>query len=219
MTVKMKESVKELFGLTLGRNSELIKCADKIEEAFYALTDCFHAGGKVLLCGNGGSAADCEHIVGELMKGFLRKRPLPQNLQERLITADSNAGSIMAVKLQTPLPAISLNSHPALSAAIINDIDASVVYAQQLLGLGSRGDVLIGISTSGNAVNVYNAAVAAKALDIKVIALTGEKGGKLAGIADILISVPANETYQIQELHLPVYHALCGMVEKEFFDL
>jgi D-sedoheptulose 7-phosphate isomerase len=213
----MKQDVQALFELTQTRYPALKECAPAIQATYEAIVESVKQGGKVLVCGNGRSCADSEHIVGELMKGFLRKRPICPKLAEAIQAADSAAAERIIPRLQSPVTAIALNSHPGLSSAIANDLDASMIYAQQLLGLGRKGDVFIGLSTSGNAANVYNAAVIAKALGITVVGMTGVSGGKLAGIADILISVSEKETYMVQELHLPVYHCLCAMVEAEIF--
>ena len=175
---------------------------DQIEEAYKILETCYENGGKLLIAGNGGSAADSDHIVGELMKGFVKRRPVSAEL---------------AKKLQGGLPAIALTNHAALSSAFANDVDGMLSYAQQVNGYGKAGDVFLGISTSGNAENVMYAAVTAKAKGMKVIGLTGKTGGKLAKIADVAIIVPEQETYKIQELHLPIYHALCLMLEDRFY--
>ncbi len=189
------------FDRLFERYPALVECKERIMDAYLQLRDCFEGGGKLLVCGNGGSCADAEHIVGELMKGFYLKRP---------ITA--------LPCLQGGLPAISLNGHPALSSAFANDCDGEYVYAQQLAALGRKGDVLLGISTSGNAKNVLRAAETAKALGIRSIALTGGKGGRLAEACDISVIVPANTPADVQEYHLPVYHALCAMLESHFFE-
>lgn len=191
---------------------------ESIENAKSTIIQSFGSGGKLLLCGNGGSSADCDHIVGELMKGFLSKRPLTEKQKQSMI---KNSGYINAKwldRLQGGLPAISLPSQSALNTAFCNDVDPELVYAQHLMGLGKRGDVLFCISTSGNSKNVCAAAAVGKALGITVIGLTGEGGGKLKEIADICICVPETETYKVQELHLPVYHYLCAEIEKYFFD-
>lgn len=194
-------------------------CRESIDQAHRVLTASFAAGHKLLVAGNGGSCADAEHIVGELMKGFVKARTLPEDLSSALRNVDPVAGEELAKKLQLGLPAIALHSHPGLSTAFINDVPnaAPLVYAQQLLTYGQEGDVFLGISTSGNAENVYNACVAAKAKGMKVIGLTGKTGGKLAAIADVAIVVPCQETFAIQELHLPIYHYLCLAVEADFF--
>ena len=190
---------------------------ESIESAKGAIIKSFESGGKLLLCGNGGSCADCDHIVGELMKGFMSKRPLSEEQKQKMI---NNAGYInrdWLCSLQGALPAISLPSSSALNTAFCNDVDPELIYAQQLMGLAKKEDVLFCISTSGNSKNVCAAATVGKALGITVIALTGKSGGKLKDIADICICVPETETYKVQELHLPVYHYICAETEKYFF--
>jgi D-sedoheptulose 7-phosphate isomerase len=179
--------------------------------------DCYASGGKVLVCGNGGSAADADHIVGELMKGFLRKRPLPADQRASLAAADPEFGDDIAAKLQGALPAINLSAASAFTTAFGNDVSAYLAYAQAVLGYGRRGDALVGLSTSGNASNVLAAFTVARNLGLKTIGLTGSGGGKMSGRCDILIKVPAQSTPKVQELHLPVYHCLCAMVEAHFF--
>lgn len=187
-----------------------------VEAAFNAICDTYRRGGKLLCCGNGGSAADSDHIVGELLKSFILKRPIDPALHSAL-TALGEDGAFIAANLEGALPAISLTAHTALISAYANDREPALVYAQQVAGLGRPGDALIALSTSGNSKNCVYAALTAKAAGITVIAMTGSGGGKLARIADILINVPENETYRVQELHLPVYHCLCAMLEAEFF--
>jgi D-sedoheptulose 7-phosphate isomerase len=199
------------------RHQALASCRDDIFAAYKSLVDVFESGGKLLVCGNGGSAADSEHIVGELMKGFLKKRPIDANMQSRLRRISGPAAAQIAKRLQGALPTIALTSQVSLNTAISNDTGADMVFAQQVYGLGRRGDALLGISTSGNSVNVLNAFVIAKALDMRTIALTGRSGGRLCTLADIAIRVPADDVAQIQELHLPVYHALCIALESSFF--
>ena len=191
---------------------ELSVCSDKIWEIFGMLKACFVAKGKLLLCGNGGSAADCDHIVGELMKGFLLQRPIPAEF------AKSPALDGEGALLQGALPAISLTAQNALSTAYANDVEAEMVFAQKVYGLGQSGDVLIGISTSGNAMNVCRALRVARAKEMKTIGFTGKNGGCMLELCDICLCVPAVETYRIQELHLPAYHALCAMLEAAFFS-
>lgn len=186
-------------------------CRAAYDEAFRRIEAAYVRGNKLMLCGNGGSAADAEHIVGELMKGFLLKRPVA----ERVFPGGVPDPALE--KLQGALPALSLNGHPALAAALVNDTEASLIYAQQLLGLGRPGDVLLCISTSGNARNCCLAAQTARALGVEVIALTGAGGGRLAELSDCLIAVPERETYRVQQLHLPLYHALCARLEARFF--
>lgn len=188
-----------------------------IRSAFELLRDSYEAGGKLLIAGNGGSAADSEHITGELMKNFVKKRALPSDFLCALKSTAAGYADYLAGHLQPGLPAVSLTGHPGLASACINDIDGNIVYAQQLYGLGKKGDVFLGISTSGNAKNVFYALLTAKALGMKTIGLTGGTGGLLAENADIAIVVPEKETYKIQELHLPVYHALCLLLEEHFF--
>ncbi len=191
----------------LDRYPDLTLCAKDIKNAFALMVDTYKNGGKILVCGNGGSAADAEHIVGELMKGFKLARKV---IDER-ISPD------LREKLQGALPAISLNSQTGLMTAIANDIDADMIFAQQVYGYANKNDLVVGISTSGNSQNVVNAIRIAKDLNIKAIALTGENGGMLKDLATISICVPATETYKIQEYHLPIYHYLCTEVEKEIF--
>lgn len=192
---------------------------DDVNKAYSLLEACYENGGKLLIAGNGGSAADAEHIVGELMKGFVKRRPLPKELKRALIDTDPIRGSELSEKLQQGLPAIALTNHAALSSAFANDVDGMLSYAQQVNGYGKEGDVFLGISTSGNSENVIYAAVTAKAKGMKVIGLTGRDGGKLAKLADVAIVVPEQETYKIQELHLPIYHALCLMLEDHFYEM
>lgn len=182
-----------------------------------AVIKSYESGGKLLVCGNGGSCADAEHIVGELMKGFLKKRPISEKKKAEMLERVPELDGIELDKLQQGLPAIALNSGVALTTAFANDCDPDLIYAQQVLGLGKKGDVFLGISTSGNAKNVYAAAAVAKSLGITTVALSGKDGGVLKDVCDISIIVDEDETYMIQELHLPVYHALCATVEEHFF--
>ena len=195
----------------------LSTCRAAIESAIRVLSDCYAAGGKLLICGNGGSAADSDHIVGELMKGFLKRRPLGDELRARLRAADPALGPALADCLQGALPAISLTAGAALLSAFANDVRPELGYAQAAFGHGRKGDVLLGISTSGNASNVRSALVVGRAVGMTTIGLTGAGGGKMAALCDILIAVPATRTFEIQELHLPVYHCLCAAVEERFF--
>lgn len=196
----------------------MIAAKPDIERAKEAIIKAFETGGKLLLCGNGGSCADCEHIVGELMKGFMRKRELPEEKKLEMIKNADFINREWLCQLQGGLPAISLPSAAALNTAFCNDVNPELIYAQQLMGLGKSGDVLLCISTSGNSKNVCAAATVGKALGITVIGLTGKSGGRLKEIADICICVPETETYKVQELHLPVYHYICAEAEKYFFD-
>lgn len=195
----------------------LKSCEKDLTEAYCLLRDSYKAGGKLLIAGNGGSAADAEHISGELMKSFKLKRPLPESLVEKLMQIHPEKGVYLSKTLEMPLTAIPLLGNDALNTAYINDVGGPGFFAQQLLGLGNAGDVFLGISTSGNSENILYAAVLAKAMDMKVIALTGAGGGKLKPLADSSICVPETETYKIQELHLPVYHCLCLMLENYFW--
>ncbi|WP_347561828.1 SIS domain-containing protein [Clostridium sp. E02] len=190
---------------------------NQITTAYEILAECYENGGTLLLAGNGGSAADAEHIVGELMKGFVKPRKLEASFQEELKKADVTDGSLLAEKLQRGLPAIALTGHPSLSTAYLNDVDGTMIFAQQTLGYGKKGDVLLGISTSGNSQNVRYAMTVAKALGMKTIGLSGRDGGRMKEMADVTVIVPETETFKIQELHLPVYHALCLMLEERFF--
>lgn len=192
-------------------------CREQIMDAYAMLRDCYQRGGKVLLVGNGGSCADCEHIVGELMKGFWLKRPLPENVRARVRAATDGLLPGAADRFQRGLPAIALTGHASLSTAVQNDLDPSLAAAQQVMGYGRPGDVIIGISTSGNALNVALAISVAKALGLNALGLAGRKGGRLRTLCDCAICVPADATADVQELHLPVYHTLCAMLEEAFF--
>ena len=202
----------------LNRYSNLNHLESAIADAAGDIAECYKNGGKVLVCGNGGSASDADHIVGELMKSFEIHRPLETNLMEKLIELSTERGQLLAEKLQQGLPAISLTAHNALITAISNDISGDMIFAQQITGLGNKGDVLIGLSTSGNSQNVVDAFIVAKAKGLKTIGMTGENGGKLKKFCDVLINVPEIRTAFAQELHLPVYHVICMMVEKEMFE-
>ena len=188
-----------------------------IKSLYETIRESYENGGKLLIAGNGGSCADSEHIVGELMKGFVKKRAVPEEMAERLKSVDPERGEKLAGSLQQGLAAVALTGHTALSTAFLNDVDGDMIYAQQVYGYGKPGDVLLGITTSGNSENIMYAAVAAKAKGMKVVGLTGRDGGKLKGICDAAVVVPETETFKIQELHLPVYHALCLMLEEHFF--
>lgn len=201
----------------LERYPVLSVCAKDIEAAYFVMEDAYENDHKLLIAGNGGSAADSEHIAGELMKRFKTPRPVPKDFAEKLIEIDPERGKDLAKNLERGLMAIPLVAHEALTTAYINDVDGLGVFAQQLYGFGREGDVFLGISTSGNSKNVMSATVVARALDIKVIGLTGAKGGELKDVSDVCIRVPEDETYIIQELHLPVFHCLCLMLEDRFF--
>lgn len=201
------------------RYPQLECCSGAIYQTYKLIVDSYEAGGKLLVAGNGGSASDAEHIVGELMKGFALPRKICHEWKDKLIEADAELGVELADKLQGALPAIALCGHNSLSTAISNDIDATIAFAQQLYGYGQPGDIFLGITTSGNSSNIIQAAVVAKAKGIKIVGLTGKSGGKLLKLADVMIRVPENETYKIQELHLPVYHCICMMLEEHFFKV
>jgi D-sedoheptulose 7-phosphate isomerase len=190
---------------------------ETIYDSYELLKKCFTNGGKLLVAGNGGSASDSEHIVGELMKGFCLPRHIHHVLSDALISIDAERGAYLAKTLQRTLPAISLTNHNSLSTAVLNDLDGKLCFAQQVLGYGKNGDVFLAISTSGNSENVILAAITAKAIGMHIVGLTGGTGGKLADIADILICVNEVETYKVQELHLPIYHCLCRMLEWYYF--
>ena len=204
--------------LLIMRYPHLECCKGNIIIAFEFIRDCYKNGGKLLVCGNGGSAADAEHIVGELMKGFKKARHLASIEVEKLVEIDSLMGRTLADNLQGALPAIALDGHPALTTAYMNDCEPIICFAQQVYGYGCKNDVLFAISTSGNSRNVLYAVVAAKAKGMVVIGLTGENDRKVSALSDVCIRVPSTETYQIQELHLPIYHCLCLMLEDYFFN-
>ena len=193
-------------------------CEAEIDRALSLMTEVYENGGKLLICGNGGSCADAQHIVGELMKGFLLKRPMTAAQKQAFADAlGEEEAEAFASRLQRGLPAIALDGASALFTAYANDADADYVYAQAVFGYGKPEDLLIGISTSGNSKNVVLAMKAAKALGIRGIALTGEKESKLSALADVTVRVPETETFKVQELHLPVYHYLCAALEEIFF--
>lgn len=215
----METQIEKHLDLLIRRYPILSVCREDIAKAYDILETCFAGGNKLLVAGNGGSCADAEHIVGELMKGFKLPRRSTDEFAEKLRAVDPVRGEELAEKLQGGLPAIALSGHQGLNTAYINDVENGglLMYAQQVNGYGKAGDVFLGISTSGNSKNVMYAAVVARAKGMKVLGLTGSKGGQLAEIADVAIKVPETETYMIQELHLPVYHALCLMLEEKFF--
>lgn len=190
------------------RYPQLKECQADIEKAITMILDTYCRGGKVLVCGNGGSAADSEHIVGELMKGFKSKRTV----------SDFRIPEALRCGLQGALPAISLPSQCGILSAFVNDVDPEMMYAQLVYGYGKEGDLLIGLSTSGNSKNVVKAVEVAKCLGVKTLSMTGSRESKLSKLSDVTIQVPETETYKIQELHLPVYHHLCAEVEKAMFE-
>ena len=210
--------VKGQMDILFERHPLLGVCKNDIQAAFDILSETYHLGGKLLVAGNGGSAADSEHIVGELMKGFKKQRRLSEEARAALLAVDERKGTVLSAHLQGALPAIALDGHSALSTAYMNDCEPLLCFAQQVNGFGQAGDVFMGISTSGNSQNILYAAIVAKDKNMKVIGLTGFNDSELSTLADICIQVPETETYKVQELHLPVYHCLCLMLEEEFFN-
>ena len=213
----MKTKIYKHIEVLVNRYPVLNSVKDEIVEAYFLLVESYKNEGKLLIAGNGGSAADAEHIVGELMKGFKLPRKLNENFTDKLISENEELGTVLAESLQGALPAIALDGHPALSTAYMNDCEPLLCFAQQVNGYGKAGDVFLGISTSGNSKNILYAATTAHAKGMKVIGLTGAKDSKLTQMSDVCIKVPQTETYMIQELHLPVYHCLCLMLEDDFF--
>lgn len=209
--------MEEQLNFLIERCPKLAVCKEDVKKAYELLEAAYSKGRKLLVCGNGGSASDSEHIVGELMKEFKLKRKVYGDQATALKEIDPELGQVLADNLQGALPAICLTGHSSLTTAFMNDANADLVFAQQVNGYGKPGDVFLGISTSGNSKNVLYAAVNAKAKGLKVIGLTGAKENKLMKYADACIRVPETETYKIQELHLPVYHCLCLMLEEKFF--
>ena len=203
--------------LLVERYPSLESAENDIVAAYLLLEESYENGGRLLVAGNGGSAADAEHIVGELMKGFKLPRKPKTDFAEKLVEENQELGSVLAENLQGALPAIALDGHPALSTAYMNDCEPLLCFAQQVNGYGKPGDVFLGISTSGNSKNVLYAATTAHAKGMKVIGLTGAKDSKLKDMSDVCIKAPQTETYMIQELHLPIYHCLCLMLEDKFF--
>ena len=213
----MKQRQKEIMDQLISRYPQLESCRQEISSAYSLLKTCYQQNGKLLICGNGGSAADSDHIVGELMKGFLLQRPLPNEFRDELVRIGGKEGDDCAKHLQGALPAISLPQHNALQSAFANDVEADLTFAQEVLGYGKKGDVLLALSTSGNSKNVVYALYVAKAVGLSTVGLTGKDGGRLADLCDVTIRVPETQTYLVQELHLPVYHALCSILEDNFF--
>lgn len=215
--IMLEEKLQKHIDLLMKRYPVLEICKEEIIGGYELMETCYKNGGKLLIAGNGGSAADSEHIAGELMKRFKTPRSIPEDLKKKLIEVDSIRGENLAKNLERPLMAIPLVAHEALTTAYINDVDGLGVFAQQLYGFGREGDVFLGITTSGNSQNVMSATVVARALGIKVLGLTGENGGELSQVANVCVKVPETETYMVQELHLPVYHCWCLMLEDKFF--
>jgi phosphoheptose isomerase len=213
----LKQTVETLLDRLLKDNPELQFCKESINNAFKIIINCYSQGGKLLICGNGGSAADSEHIVGELMKGFLKKRSICQEDAGKIKLVFPDEWKFLSGNLQGALPALSLSSHSALVSAFMNDVSPEMVFAQQVYGYGKKDDVLIGISTSGKSKNIINALKIAKVFEIKTIGMTGSNNDLMKDLCDVLIAVPSDETYRIQEYHLPVYHTICAMVEETFF--
>ncbi len=209
----MTDHIEEL----LFRYPALSACGQGIRDSYALLEKSFAAGGKLLVAGNGGSAADSDHITGELLKAFIKKRRPDKSFLDRLSQIDGEGGAYLADKLEGSLPAVSLCNQTALLTASLNDVDGNVVFAQEVMGLGRKEDVFLGISTSGNSKDIVYAMIVAKAKGLATIALTGRDGGRIAKLADAAIIVPEQETFKIQELHLPVYHALCLQIEERFF--
>ena len=214
---ELENRLMKHIDLLVERYPFLESVKDDIIAAYLLMEECYENGGKLLVAGNGGSAADAEHIVGELMKGFKMPRKPEATFAEKLVAENRELGSVLAENLQGALPAIALDGHPALSTAYMNDCEPLLCFAQQVNGYGKVGDVFLGISTSGNSKNVLFAATTAHAKGMRVIGLTGAKDSKLKGMSDVCIKAPQTETYMIQELHLPIYHCLCLMLEDKFF--
>lgn len=207
----------DTFKKLIARYPDLEALEGELEDVLEICLSVYRGGGKLLLCGNGGSAADCEHIVGELMKGFMKKRPLADEQTQQFEASLPGEGARLAAQLQGSLPAISLAGHTALNTAYANDVAPDMIYAQQLYGYANEGDALIAITTSGNSANIIRAAQVAKVKGIPVIGLTGRTGGKLYPLCDVCIRVPYDSTPDIQERHLPIYHALCIAIEEALF--
>lgn len=212
----MKETTENILNELMLTRPQLQCCCKDIENAFLILKDTFDNGNRLFVCGNGGSSSDSEHIVGELLKSFRKYRPIREEIYEKLQGMGED-GKYLCDKLEGALPAVSLNSQTGIMTAFANDKSWDATFAQQLYGLGSKGDCLISLSTSGNSKNCVYAALVAKAKGLSVIAFTGIGGGKLKESADCTVAVPEKETYKVQELHLPVYHCLCAMLEEELF--
>ena len=213
----LEENIQKQIDVLIERYPQIDNCKKEIEKVYLVLEESYANGNKLLVAGNGGSAADSEHIVGELMKGFENPRKLSSEYKEKLMSVNDELGKVLGENLQMALPTIALDGHVELTTAYMNDCEPLLCFAQQVNGYGKEGDVFLGISTSGNSKNVLYAATTAHAKDMKVIGLTGAKNSKLEQMSNVCIKVPQTETYMIQELHLPVYHCLCLMLEDEFF--
>lgn len=212
----MKVTTENILTELITRYCSLKDQKENIVKTFELICECYKRNGKLFLCGNGGSAADCEHIVGELMKSFKKPRAIDRDVYDRLGEYGED-GKLLQKTLEGSLRAVSLTSHLSLSTAFSNDKEPSVTFAQQLYGLADSGDVLVALSTSGNSYNCVLAAITAKAMGLKTVAMTGAKDSRLSEVSDITIKVPETETYKVQELHLPIYHCLCVMLEEETF--
>jgi len=209
--------IKEHMHELIKRYPMLSNAENDINSAYELIKNSYEKGGKLLIAGNGGSASDAEHIAGELMKTFAKKRALPDTFVSNIKKVDTDISEYLIPKMQPGLPTIALSGHASLNTACINDIDGNITFAQQVYSYGKEEDILLGITTSGNSKNILYACAVAKAKNLKIIALTGADGGKIKQFADVCICVPETETYKIQELHLPVYHVICMMLEEYFF--
>ena len=214
----MKKCNEKQLDFLIERYPSLSGCRNDISNAFRIISDSYKMGGKLLVAGNGGSAADAEHIVGELMKAFCIPRKLDEGYIKKLKSVDEEMGLVLAENLQGALPTIALDGHVALSTAYMNDCEPLLCFAQQINGYGRAEDSILGISTSGNSKNILYAAVVAKAKGMRVVGLTGGGKNKLEEFCDVCIKTPQTETYMVQELHMPIYHTICLMLEEEFFS-
>jgi len=210
--------MNNVLNILINKYPDLAICKDDIILAFELMVKCYRGNGKIMTCGNGGSASDSEHIVGELMKGFKSKRLLPLSFKEKISKLFPDDGEYLTSHLQGARTASALTSNSTVNTALANDVAADMIFAQQVYGYGNKGDVLIALSTSGNSLNILNAIQVSKAKELITIGLTGQSGGKMKSFCDVTICVPETSTPEIQELHLPIYHALCLMLENEFFE-
>lgn len=215
--MKLNNNLKKHIDLLIQRYPQLKLVEKDIIDGYLVIENCFRNGGKLLIAGNGGSAADAEHIVGELMKAFKIPRKLSEKDCQYLISINEDMGRVLASNLQGALPAIALDGHLALTTAYMNDCEPLLCFAQQINGYGQENDVFLGISTSGNSKNIIYATITAKAKGLKIVGLTGSRESQLSSYADVCVKVPEIETYMIQELHLPIYHCWCSMLEDHFF--
>ena len=215
--MEWKPRVESIYEELFSNYPTLKNCKEDILLSFQLIRDCYNQKGKLLVCGNGGSAADSEHIVGELLKGFLQQRRINERFLNKLVNLFPNDGLELGKKIQEALPAISLTGQSAFSTAFSNDVSPVTVFAQQVYAFGLEQDILFAISTTGNSQNVLNAIKISRVIGMKSIGLTGQEGGAMKKLCDVAICVPGTQTFRIQELHLPVYHAICAMLEAEFF--